>query len=114
MARVWVGRQSMFDADDRAMGFNHHRGQVLSDAGAFDVLLRAIELGCTFWDTASIYGYGANEELIGRFFKAHPGSREKVFLASKCGLEVSKHVVSECLSKPCRLTLLTASTWGGP
>jgi aryl-alcohol dehydrogenase-like predicted oxidoreductase len=109
MAGFWVGPQSMIGADDRAMGFNHHRGQVLSDAEAFEVLLRAIELECTFWDTASIYGYGANEELIGRFFKAHPGSRERVFLASKCGLEVSKHVVSKCVPNPCRSTLLITS-----
>lgn len=70
------------------MGFSHHRGAFASDEEAFKVLERALELGCTFWDTAVVYGYGANEELIGRFFKAHPGSREKVFLASKCGLEV--------------------------
>ncbi|MFL6129004.1 MAG: aldo/keto reductase [Mycobacteriales bacterium] len=29
-------------------------------------LERALELGVSFWDTAGMYGRGANEELIGR------------------------------------------------
>jgi aryl-alcohol dehydrogenase-like predicted oxidoreductase len=29
-------------------------------------LERAIDLGVTFWDTAQMYGWGANEELLGR------------------------------------------------
>lgn len=53
------------------------------------VLKRALDLGCTFWDTALVYGMGANEQAIGRFFRENPGSREKVFLASKCGWDVS-------------------------
>ena len=32
-------------------------------------LHRAIELGCTFLDTAEVYGPFANEELIGRALK---------------------------------------------
>lgn len=51
------------------------------------VLKRALDLGCTFWDTALAYGPG--EGAIGRFFRENPGSREKVFIASKCGFDVS-------------------------
>ena len=32
-------------------------------------LHRAIELGCTFLDTAEVYGPFANEELLGRALK---------------------------------------------
>lgn len=43
---------------------------------------RAIELGCTFLDTADMYGSGKNEELVGRALK---GRREHVVLATKFG-----------------------------
>lgn len=43
----------------------------------------ALELGVNFFDTADIYGWGANEELIARFL---PGRRERVVLATKCGI----------------------------
>jgi aryl-alcohol dehydrogenase-like predicted oxidoreductase len=43
---------------------------------------RSIELGCTFLDTADMYGSGKNEELIGRAIKDR---RDKVVLATKFG-----------------------------
>jgi aryl-alcohol dehydrogenase-like predicted oxidoreductase len=45
-------------------------------------LLRAIDIGCTFFDTAESYGPFANEELLGRAFK---GRRDKVVIATKFG-----------------------------
>ncbi|RSH93609.1 hypothetical protein EHS25_006255 [Saitozyma podzolica] len=58
------------------------------DDESLKVLARAYELGCTFWDTAAVYGMGHNEELIGRFLKATPGAREKLFIGSKCGWDI--------------------------
>lgn len=49
------------------------------------VLAGAIDLGVTFWDTADMYGPFTNEELLGRFFRAHPAARDKVQLATKFG-----------------------------
>jgi aryl-alcohol dehydrogenase-like predicted oxidoreductase len=46
-------------------------------------LERALELGVTFWDTAEMYGMGANEELIGRVLG---GRRDRVVLATKFGI----------------------------
>jgi aryl-alcohol dehydrogenase-like predicted oxidoreductase len=46
-------------------------------------LERALELGITFWDTAQMYGWGANEELIGRVLK---GRRDQVTIATKFGV----------------------------
>ena len=46
---------------------------------------RAIELGCTFLDTAEAYGPYANEELLGRALKEIAGGRERVTLATKFG-----------------------------
>jgi aryl-alcohol dehydrogenase-like predicted oxidoreductase len=44
---------------------------------------RAIELGVTFLDTADMYGYGRNEELVAR---AIAGRRDEVVLATKFGI----------------------------
>jgi aryl-alcohol dehydrogenase-like predicted oxidoreductase len=45
-------------------------------------LLRALDLGINFWDTADVYGNGANEELVSRVLVAN---RAKVFIATKFG-----------------------------
>src|SRR5215813_3025245 len=45
-------------------------------------ILRALELGVNFFDTADIYGIGHNEELLG---KALRGRRDEAFLATKFG-----------------------------
>lgn len=43
----------------------------------------AIDAGCTFLDTADVYGAGENEKLVGR---ALAGRRDQVVLATKFGL----------------------------
>lgn len=45
-------------------------------------LHRAIDLGINFFDTADMYGHGANEILLGKILKTH---REKMILATKFG-----------------------------
>ena len=46
-------------------------------------LHRALDIGYTFLDTASLYGFGHNEKLIGEVLN---GRRNEFILASKCGL----------------------------
>ncbi|KGO70010.1 Aldo/keto reductase [Penicillium expansum] len=70
-----------------AMGLSFGLGSNLSLEQAEPVLLKAIELGCTFWDTAVVYQAGVNEKLLGDFIRKH-NVRDKVFIASKCGFEV--------------------------
>jgi aryl-alcohol dehydrogenase-like predicted oxidoreductase len=62
-------------------------------------LHHAIELGCTFFDTAEGYGPFANEELIGRALK---GRRDHVTIATKFGFrfEGGKQVRAERDSRP--------------
>jgi hypothetical protein len=48
------------------------------------VLLRALDLGVTHFDTAALYGFGANEELVGRTLAQR---RSEITLASKCGAQ---------------------------
>jgi aryl-alcohol dehydrogenase-like predicted oxidoreductase len=45
-------------------------------------LLRALDLGITFLDTADMYGIGDNEELVGATIRPR---RDEVFLATKFG-----------------------------
>jgi hypothetical protein len=47
------------------------------------VLLGALDAGCTFFDTAAVYGLGHNERLVGEVLRPH---RDRIVLASKCGL----------------------------
>lgn len=48
------------------------------------LLLDALDLGVDLFDTAALYGFGANEALLGRALSKH---RQKFVLASKCGMQ---------------------------
>ncbi|MCW2764222.1 MAG: aldo/keto reductase family protein [Nocardioides sp.] len=70
------------------MGMSQSYGTA-DDSVSIATLDRALELGVTFLDTADvygttgIYGFGANEKLLGY---ALDGRRDDVTLATKCGL----------------------------
>jgi aryl-alcohol dehydrogenase-like predicted oxidoreductase len=63
------------------MGMSQSYGPA-DEGESIATLHRAIELGCTFLDTAEVYGPHTNEELLGRALK---GRRDKVVLATKFG-----------------------------
>jgi aryl-alcohol dehydrogenase-like predicted oxidoreductase len=50
---------------------------------------RAIDLRCTFFDTAEVYGPYVNEELLGRALAQRPGARERVTIATKFGFNIA-------------------------
>lgn len=61
------------------MGMSQSYGEA-DQAEAEATLLRALDLGITFFDTADVYGAGHNEELVGRVLKPH---RDRIELATK-------------------------------
>ena len=52
---------------------------------AVATIAEALDLGVTFFDTADMYGFGHNEELVG---KALAGRRDEVVLATKFGIHL--------------------------
>ncbi len=65
------------------MNLSHAYGAPVTFEQAERVLLAALDAGVTFFDTAALYGFSANETLVGKVLKAH---RQKFTLASKCGM----------------------------
>lgn len=61
------------------MGMSFAYGQ-RDDAESGRTLLRALDLGVTHFDTADVYGFGHNEQLIGRVLS---GRRDEFVLATK-------------------------------
>jgi aryl-alcohol dehydrogenase-like predicted oxidoreductase len=51
-------------------------------------LQRALDLGINFWDTADVYGNGANEALVSKVLVEN---RAKIFIATKFGFRVRNH-----------------------
>jgi aryl-alcohol dehydrogenase-like predicted oxidoreductase len=67
------------------MSLSHAYGTPPSDDYGERLLNQALDAGYDFFDTATIYGQGHNETLIGRALK---GRRDEFVLASKTGIFV--------------------------
>jgi aryl-alcohol dehydrogenase-like predicted oxidoreductase len=65
------------------MSLSHAYGHPPSSDDGAKLLNRALDLGYDHLDTAALYGFGANETLLGN---ALNGRREEFVLASKCGM----------------------------
>ena len=65
------------------MNLSHAYGTPPDETSALQLLQRAVELGCNHFDTATLYGFGANETLVGKALKPY---RKQILLASKCGM----------------------------
>ncbi len=62
---------------------SHAYGKPPPTEDAERLLLSALDLGVTLFDTAALYGFGQNETLVGRVLKAH---RSRIVLCSKGGM----------------------------
>ncbi|KAH0992465.1 hypothetical protein GBA52_003948 [Prunus armeniaca] len=66
------------------MGMSSFYGAPKPDADMISLIRHAIDSGVTFLDTSDMYGPFTNEILLGKALKG--GVREKVELATKCGI----------------------------
>ncbi|MGK5024175.1 aldo/keto reductase [Janthinobacterium sp. RB2R34] len=64
------------------MGMSEFYGAT-DEAQSLATLAAAFDAGVTLFDTADTYGFGHNEQLLGRFLQ---GRRSRVLVATKCGL----------------------------
>ncbi len=65
------------------MNLSHAYGTPPSAEDGEALLLQALDQGVTLFDTAALYGFGANETLVGRVLKPH---RSRITLCSKGGM----------------------------
>lgn len=85
MKKRLIGNLEVSEIGMGCMGFSHGYGKVPEEGYALDAIRKAYETGCTFFDTAEVYGDvmfypGHNEQLVG---KAISGFRKDVVLATK-------------------------------
>jgi len=67
-----------------AVGGNAHGNSYgpTDDSTSIAAVRRAVDLGCTFFDTADVYGWGHSEEVLGEALADH---RQDVVIATKVG-----------------------------
>nr|WP_315241328.1 aldo/keto reductase [uncultured Albidiferax sp.] len=65
------------------MNLSHAYGAPVTAEQGEAVLMLALDRGVTLFDTAALYGFGANEDLVGKVLSKH---RRHFTLASKCGM----------------------------
>ena len=95
------------------MGMSEFYGS-FNEAESINTLHKAIDLGVNFFDTADMYGSGANERLIGKAFK---GRWDAVVLATKFGVMrgpkgewLGLNGKPEYIMKACNQSLLNLGT----
>lgn len=89
------------------MNLSHAYGIAPSEKDSRALLEKALAEGINHFDTATLYGFGKNEALVGSVLKPY---RNKIFLASKCGMGAvnGKRVIDgrpETLKRQCEESL---------
>lgn len=85
MKKRMIGNLEVSEIGMGCMGFSHGYGQIPEESYSIEAIRKAYEAGCTFFDTAEVYGDvlyypGHNEQLVG---KAVEGFRKDIVLATK-------------------------------
>lgn len=84
------------------MGMSHAYGtaEERDERESIATIHRAVELGCTFLDTAEVYGPYVNEELLARALRELPGGRDRVIIATKFGFRIEDGAMTGLDSRP--------------
>ncbi|MEL6781004.1 MAG: aldo/keto reductase [Pseudomonadota bacterium] len=87
-----IGGDTVYPVGLGCMNITQSYGPGLDHGEAIRLLNTALDEGCDFFDTATIYGAGQSERLVGEAFATR---RNDIFLASKCvlGFEGGKRVL---------------------
>lgn len=88
------------------MGMSHAYGtaEERDERESIATIHRAIELGCTFMDTAEAYGPYKNEELLARALKQLGArARERVVIATKFGFTFDNGRIAGTNSRPAHI-----------
>lgn len=72
------------------MGMSEFYGKNIDEKECLTTIEEALKNGCML-DTADVYGYGANEELIGKVLKGSQQAKKCCFIATKCGIVRDKN-----------------------
>lgn len=67
------------------MGLSFAYGDAIPEDDAINLIRESYEMGYKFFDTAEVYGYGANEELLAKALKPF---RKDVVIATKFGISL--------------------------
>jgi myo-inositol catabolism protein IolS len=100
LARVQIGgsqkRHLPLGMGGSFYGLDHQHQQ--GESEILSALEAALENGITHFDTATDYGYGYSERLLGRFIAADFKRREHIFLASKANLnDISARAINKAI-----------------
>lgn len=83
-----IGNKYVSEIGFGCMGMSHAAGKAVTIEEGVDLLHCALDAGYTYFDTAKNYGnkddHYHNEKILGKAFK---GIRDKVFIATKTGVE---------------------------
>ena len=88
------------------MGMSHAYGTAAErdERESIATIHRAIDLGCTFLDTAEVYGPYANEELLARALAGLGGApRDRVVIATKFGFRIENGAMAGVDSRPAHI-----------
>lgn len=107
-----IGDREVYPVGLGCMNICHAYGPPIPEDEAKALLVRALDLGCDFFDTATIYGLGRSEELIGETLGHR---RQDFFLASKCvlGFRDGKRILDarpEAIKAACEASLKRLQT----
>jgi aryl-alcohol dehydrogenase-like predicted oxidoreductase len=83
-----------------SMSDSYGRPEERDERESIATIHRAIELGCTFLDTAEVYGPYTNEELLARALAQREGGRARVIIATKFGFKIENDDVTGVDSRP--------------